>query len=140
MTDAAAAPRDADRRSAVIAASTVYAVTMTLPNATPAIIGLLAEYRGLDGTELGLIGSAYPFGLGIAAFSSYLWVRRIDWRACVGLGIAAMSAAVALMASATSVGQFLLLMLVAGLGGGASAAPLWRRWAMERTRREIWES
>jgi len=121
--DAAAAPRDADRLSAVLAASIVYSVAMMLPNATPALIGLLAEHRGLGGTELGLVGGAYPLGLSIVAFSSYLWVRRVDVRASIGLGMSTLTAAVALMAYATSFRQFLLLMLAAGLGGGAAAAP-----------------
>jgi len=112
-----------DRAPAVFAASLIYTATMTIPNVMPALLGLFAEHGKLGGTQLGLVGAMYSLGLGVAAVTSYLWVRWVNWRICMLVGLVLMGTATGLQALSNDFVQLLFLMLAAGCGGGLAASP-----------------
>ncbi|HVO49068.1 MAG TPA: MFS transporter [Steroidobacteraceae bacterium] len=112
-----------DRRSAILAASTLYAVTFTLPNVMPALVGILADTAHFSGKHLGSVAAAYPLGLGFMALSSFVWIRRVNFRLCIATGVLVLAAAVGLQKWWTDFDHVLTLMFVAGLGGGLAASP-----------------
>jgi predicted MFS family arabinose efflux permease len=112
-----------DRFASILAAAVIYAVTFTLPNVMPALVGILADNLHLDGKQLGSVAAAYPLGLGIVALSSYVWVRRVNFRLCMALGVLILAAAVGAQARCTTFDHLIALMFAAGLGGGLAASP-----------------
>ncbi len=115
------APRD--RVAAVWCAAAIYAGSMTLPNVMPALVGIFADNLHFDGKQLGTIAAAYPFGLGLMAVTSCVWIRRANWRLCIASGMGVLAVALGLLPLCADFRQILALMFAAGLGGGLAASP-----------------
>jgi len=123
MPERAQESRPVDRPSAVAGAAAIYAAAITLPNVMPALLGMFADGLGLNATQLGIVGAAFPAGLGLMALSSFAWVRRVDWRICTASGLLLLAMAVGLQARCTGFYPLVALMGVAGLGAGLAASP-----------------
>jgi predicted MFS family arabinose efflux permease len=112
-----------DRAPGRWSAAAIYTVAITLPNVMPALVGIFADNLHFNGQQLGAVAAAYPLGVGIVASSSYVWIRRVNWRLCIVFGVVVLAGAVGLQKLCTDFAQVLTLMFVAGLGGGLAASP-----------------
>ncbi|MBS0417758.1 MAG: MFS transporter [Proteobacteria bacterium] len=109
--------------SAIVAGALVYAVTMTPPNVMPALVGLFADHFRMSGSQLGVAAAMYPLGLAIVSFTSFRWVRMVDWRRWIAFGLLLMACAIGLQSLCTQFVQIAFLMFIAGVGGGLAASP-----------------
>jgi len=95
---------------------TVVGVTALL--ILPIIVGGLSDNTNFSDSQIGYLASADMAGMGLVSTLSIFWVRKVNWRVAVSLGLIVLIAANILSASVTDFYSMLALRFVAGLGGG----------------------
>ena len=74
-------------------------------------------------TQLGLLIGLYFAGFGIVSATSYLWIRKVNWRVYSSIGVITMGFSWILAGMIEGYPTLLFLMFVVGIGAGLFASP-----------------
>ena len=101
----------------------LFSIAVLLGAAAPVIVGAAADSMGLGETQLGLLIGLYFAGFGIVSATSYLWIRKVNWRVYSSIGVIMMGFSWILAGMIEGYPTLLFLMFVVGIGAGLFASP-----------------
>ncbi len=107
--------------AAYIAIAAFLTVNNLFYNTLPIILGGLAENRGFDESEIGLLGSIFLAGQMVTNITGPLWVGKVNWKLTVGLSMALCALLVAASAH-VGFGMIATFYVIAGSMTGVALA------------------
>ena len=112
-----------DHYPVMLSAAMLFAIAVMPGAVAPGIVGAAADSMGLGETQLGLLIGLYFAGFGIVSATSYLWIRKVNWRVYSSIGVIMMGFSWILAGMIEGYPTLLLLMFVVGIGAGLFASP-----------------
>jgi len=112
-----------DHYPVMLSAAMLFAIAVMPGAVAPGIVGAAADSMGLGETQLGLLIGLYFAGFGIVSATSYLWIRKVNWRVYSSIGVIMMGFSWILAGMMEGYPTLLLLMFVVGIGAGLFASP-----------------
>ena len=112
-----------DHYPVMLSAAMLFAIAVMPGAVAPGIVGAAADSMGLGETQLGLLIGLYFAGFGIVSATSYLWIRKVNWRVYSSIGIIIMGFSWILAGMIEGYPTLLFLMFVVGIGAGLFASP-----------------
>ena len=112
-----------DHYPVMLSAAMLFAIAVMPGAVAPGIVGAAADSMGLGETQLGLLIGLYFAGFGIVSATSYLWIRKVNWRVYSSIGIIIMGFSWILAGMIEGYSTLLFLMFVVGIGAGLFASP-----------------
>jgi len=112
-----------DHYPVMLSAAMLFAIAVMPGAVAPGIVGAAANSLGLGETQLGLLIGLYFAGFGIVSATSYLWIRKVNWRVYSSIGVIMMGFSWILAGMIEGYPTLLLLMFVVGIGAGLFASP-----------------
>ena len=103
-----------DTRGIITSAIASSAIGAILYNVLPLFIGISQDFRALDDTSAGLLGSAFYVGFSGATISAFFWIRRVSWRIATLLALITAITSLALTGITRTFGVTLLCTLISG--------------------------
>ena len=113
----------ADHYPVMLSAAMLFAIAVMPGAVAPGIVGAAADSMGLGETQLGLLIGLYFAGFGIVSATSYLWIRKVNWRVYSSIGVIMMGFSWILAGMIEGYPTLLFLMFVVGIGAGLFASP-----------------
>ena len=113
----------ADHYPVMLSAAMLFAIAVMPGAVAPGIVGAAANSMGLGETQLGLLIGLYFAGFGIVSATSYLWIRKVNWRVYSSIGVIMMGFSWILAGMIEGYPTLLFLMFVVGIGAGLFASP-----------------
>lgn len=107
-----------DTRRIILSVVALGTAAVLLFAVMPLIIGGMATRFALTDTQSGFVATAYFASYALLALTSPTWVRRLNWRYTAFGAYVGLVVGIALAGFATSHGQAVFAMVVAGLGAG----------------------
>jgi len=111
------------RYPVMLSAAMLFAIAVMPGAVAPGIVGAAADSMGLGETQLGLLIGLYFAGFGIVSATSYLWIRKVNWRVYSSIGVIMMGFSWILAGMMEGYPTLLFLMFVVGIGAGLFASP-----------------
>ena len=111
------------RYPVMLSAAMLFAIAVMPGAVAPGIVGAAADSMGLGETQLGLLIGLYFAGFGIVSATSYLWIRKVNWRVYSSIGVIMMGFSWILAGMIEGYPTLLFLMFVVGIGAGLFASP-----------------
>ena len=105
-----------DSWQAILAACVASAVGALIYNILPILVGVAQDSRGLSDQSVGFIASMFYVGFGMAACTSYFWIRQVNWQFVT---LIAVIIAVAGMGFITITQSYTFLLIGIVIAGGA---------------------
>ena len=112
-----------DHYPVMLSAAMLFAIAVMPGAVAPGIVGAAADSMGLGETQLGLLIGLYFAGFGIVSATSYLWIRKVNWRVYSSIGVIMMGFSWILAGMIEGYPTLLFLMFVVGIGAGLFASP-----------------
>ena len=112
-----------DHYPVMLSAAMLFAIAVMPGAVAPGIVGAAANSMGLGETQLGLLIGLYFAGFGIVSATSYLWIRKVNWRVYSSIGVIMMGFSFILAGMIEGYPTLLFLMFVVGIGAGLFASP-----------------
>jgi len=112
-----------DHYPVMLSAAMLFAIAVMPGAVAPGIVGAAANSLGLGETQLGLLIGLYFAGFGIVSATSYLWIRKVNWRVYSSIGVIMMGFSFILAGMIEGYPTLLFLMFVVGIGAGLFASP-----------------
>jgi len=112
-----------DHYPIMLSAAMLFAIAVMPGAVAPGIVGAAADSMGLGETQLGLLIGLYFAGFGIVSATSYLWIRKVNWRVYSSIGVIMMGFSWILAGMMEGYPTLLFLMFVVGIGAGLFASP-----------------
>ena len=112
-----------DHYPVMLSAAMLFAIAVMPGAVAPGIVGAAADSMGLGETQLGLLIGLYFAGFGIVSATSYLWIRKVNWRVYSSIGVIMMGFSFILAGMIEGYPTLLFLMFVVGIGAGLFASP-----------------
>ena len=112
-----------DHYPVMLSAAMLFAIAVMPGAVAPGIVGAAANSMGLGETQLGLLIGLYFAGFGIVSATSYLWIRKVNWRVYSSIGVIMMGFSWILAGMIEGYPTLLFLMFVVGIGAGLFASP-----------------
>jgi predicted MFS family arabinose efflux permease len=112
-----------DHYPVMLSAAMLFAIAVMPGAVAPGIVGAAADSMGLGETQLGLLIGLYFAGFGIVSATSYLWIRKVNWRVYSSIGVIMMGFSWILAGIFEGYPTLLFLMFVVGIGAGLFASP-----------------
>ena len=112
-----------DHYPVMLSAAMLFAIAVMPGAVAPGIVGAAADSMGLGETQLGLLIGLYFAGFGIVSATSYLWIRKVNWRVYSSIGVTMMGFSWILAGMIEGYPTLLFLMFVVGIGAGLFASP-----------------
>lgn len=112
-----------DHYPVMLSAAMLFAIAVMPGAVAPGIVGAAADSMGLGETQLGLLIGLYFAGFGIVSATSYLWIRKVNWRVYSSIGVITMGFSWILAGMIEGYPTLLFLMFVVGIGAGLFASP-----------------
>jgi predicted MFS family arabinose efflux permease len=112
-----------DHYPVMLSAAMLFAIAVMPGAVAPGIVGAAADAMGLGETQLGLLIGLYFAGFGIVSATSYLWIRKVNWRVYSSIGVIMMGFSWILAGMIEGYPTLLFLMFVVGIGAGLFASP-----------------
>ena len=111
------------RYPVMLSAAMLFAIAVMPGAVAPGIVGAAADSMGFGETQLGLLIGLYFAGFGIVSATSYLWIRKVNWRVYSSIGVIMMGFSWILAGMMEGYPTLLFLMFVVGIGAGLFASP-----------------
>ena len=112
-----------DHYPIMLSAAMLFAIAVMPGAVAPGIVGAAADSMGFGETQLGLLIGLYFAGFGIVSATSYLWIRKVNWRVYSSIGVIMMGFSWILAGMMEGYPTLLFLMFVVGIGAGLISAP-----------------
>ncbi len=112
-----------DHYPVMLSAAMLFAIAVMPGAVAPGIVGAAADSMGLGETQLGLLIGLYFAGFGIVSATSYLWIRKVNWRVYSSIGVIMMGFSWILAGMIEGYPTLLFFMFVVGIGAGLFASP-----------------
>ena len=112
-----------DHYPVMLSAAMLFAIAVMPGAVAPGIVGAAADSMGFGETQLGLLIGLYFAGFGIVSATSYLWIRKVNWRVYSSIGVIMMGFSFILAGMIEGYPTLLFLMFVVGIGAGLFASP-----------------
>ena len=112
-----------DHYPIMLSAAMLFAIAVMPGAVAPGIVGAAADSMGFGETQLGLLIGLYFAGFGIVSATSYLWIRKVNWRVYSSIGVIMMGFSWILAGMMEGYPTLLFLMFVVGIGAGLFASP-----------------
>lgn len=103
-----------DRPTIIMAAIVASAVGALFYNLLPLVLGMAQDYRQLQSSQIGFLGSSFFLGYMLSTSSGYFWIRKANWRTLIAIMTPVGALSLVAAAFAGSYSMLVVLFFIAG--------------------------